>query len=198
MRKSNFDLYLSKLKAYYWDKWVIPTFDVMIDLLWISSRDSIARFFTKLVAEEYLTKDDKKYFPTSKLSWAGLYGNIACWVADEIESNIVNYIDLNKYILGWNPTWVVLVEVKWDSMIDVWIFEWDIVSVDLNNKYPHVWDLVVASINWDNEFTLKRYWKDKNWKVVLEYQNDKKYWDKIIEATQINIIWVVKGLVRKF
>lgn len=198
MRKSNFDLYLSKLKSYYWDKWVIPTFDVMIDLLWISSRDSIARFFTKLVAEEYLTKDDKKYFPTSKLSWAGLYGNIACWVADEIESNIVNYIDLNKYILGWNPTWVVLVEVKWDSMIDVWIFEWDIVSVDLNNKYPHVWDLVVASINWDNEFTLKRYWKDKNWKVVLEYQNDKKYWDKIIEATQINIIWVVKGLVRKF
>ena len=173
MRKSNFDLYLSKLKAYYWDKWVIPTFDVMIELLWISSRDSIARFFTKLVDEEYLTKEDKKYFPTSKLSWAGLYGNVCCWVADEIESNIVNYIDLNKYILGWNPTWVVLVEVKWDSMIDVWIFEWDIVSVDLNNKYPHTWDLVIASINWDNEFTLKRYWKDKFWKAILEFQNDK-------------------------
>lgn len=198
MRESNFNLYLDKLKKYYWENWILPTFDTMIELVKVNSRVSVTKFFNKLVEEWYLSKETKKYYPTQKLTSTPLFWSVSCWSVDKIESNIVNYIDLNKYILWWNPTWIVLVEVKWDSMEDVWIFEWDIVSIDLNNKYPRSWDLVIATIDWDNEFTLKEYSKDKFWKTCLNYRNEKVYKSKIVEANQINIVWVVKWLVRKF
>lgn len=199
MREHNFNNYIKILKKYYWNNWIIPTFDVMRDFIGLKSNNSITRFYQKASELWFLNKDWSKYFPTEKLTSSPLYWNISCWIADEIESNIVNYIDLNKYIIWWNPDWIVLVEAKWESMIDVWIFEWDIVSVDLNNNYPHNWDLVIATIDWDKNFTLKEYWKDKSWNSYLKYRNEWQYPWKIIEAdSEIKIIWVVKWLVRKF
>lgn len=198
MRKYNFELYISKLKAYYWEKWILPTVDVMQELLWIKSRDSISRFFNKLIEEWYLEKESiKKYIPTQKLTSFPVYDRVSCWMASEIESTPTNFIDINKYIIWWNPNWIVLVEVKWNSMEDAWIFEWDIVSLDTNNKYPRIWDIVISSIDWDNEFTLKRYDKE-NWIPYLKYENNSIYWDKKVEANTISIVWVVKWLVRQF
>jgi SOS-response transcriptional repressor LexA len=199
MAKNNFEFYLEKLKKYYWDNWVLPTFDIMLELTWLSSREAIAKFFNQLLENWYLMKKNssKWYTPTEKLISFPLFSKVSCWTADEIESNIINYIDVNKYVLWWNPNWIILVEVKWDSMEDAWIYEWDIVSLDINNKYPYNWDLVIASIDWENEFTLKRYIKNQ-WNAFLEYQNEKIYSWKKIEAKQITIIWVVKWLIRKF
>lgn len=200
MRKNNFDLSLSKLRAYYWDKWILPTFDTMKDLMWIKSRDGVSRFFNKLIEESYLEKEtSKKYIPTEKMKSFPVYESVSCWVANEVESEPISTINIDKYIIWWNPNWIVLVEVKWDSMEGVWIYEWDIVSLDINNKYPRSWDLVIASIDWDNEFTLKRYEKDKFGGFILQYQNEDLYPWKIIEATEsIKIVGVVKWLVRQF
>lgn len=198
LRKNNFDIFLKKIKKYYWDFWIIPTFDTMVEITWNSSKTTITKFFNELVEKWYLKKENKKYIPMGKLSSIPLFSKISCWNSDEINIETENYIDLNKYVIWWNPSWIILLETKWDSMGDLWIFEWDIVSVDLNNKYPRNWDLVIVTINWENEFTLKEFWKSKDWKSYLFYRNYTVYKEKTIAANEINIVWVVKWLVRKF
>ncbi|MDD3145502.1 MAG: S24 family peptidase [Candidatus Gracilibacteria bacterium] len=198
MRKYNFELYISKLKAYYWEKGILPTVDVMQELLGIKSRDSISRFFNKLIEEGYLEKESiKKYIPTQKLTSFPVYDRVSCGMASEIESTPTNFIDINKYIIGGNPNGIVLVEVKGNSMEDAGIFEGDIVSLDTNNKYPRIGDIVISSIDGDNEFTLKRYDKE-NGIPYLKYENNSIYGDKKVEANTISIVGVVKGLVRQF
>ncbi|MDD2693385.1 MAG: S24 family peptidase [Candidatus Gracilibacteria bacterium] len=199
MREHNFELYLGKLKKYYWEVGVLPTFDVMKELIGVKSRDLVSRFFSQMLERGFIEKESpKRYIPTNKLIASPLYGSVVCGTADEIESNIVNYIDLNKYIIGGNPEGIVLVETKGDSMEDIGIFEGDIVSVDLNNKYPHSGDLVIATIDGDGNFTLKEYGQDKFGNPLLRYRNERIYPGKIIEANQMNVVGVVKGLVRKF
>ncbi len=200
MRKQNFDLYLNKLKAYYWDKWVLPTFNTMRELMWINSWDWVTRFFSKLIEEWYLEKESpKKYNPTNKLTSFDLYSSVSCWVACEIDCEPIKTINIDKHIIGLNPNGVILVEVKWESMLDAWIQEWDIVSLDTKNKNPISWDIVIASVDWNNDFTLKRYMKDKSWSAYLKYENENKYKWEIIKANySINIVWVVKWLIRKF
>lgn len=201
MRNNNFDIYLEKIKNFYWKRWYIPSFKFIKDIIWISSNDAISRFFNIAVEEWYFEKDEdsNRYIPLKKLLSFNVYASVKAWASTEVEAdNIVDSINIEKYLIWWDISNIILVEVKWDSMEDAWIMEWDIVIIDTSNKYPKMYDIVVWKVDWEN-FTLKRYYKDNKWRPCLKYENEKIYWEKLIYPEQnLETFWVVKGLIRRF
>ncbi len=198
MKEYNFYNYLKILKQYYWNTGIIPTFEVMKNYIWFKSNNSVTRFYQKACELWFLDKEGGKYLPTYKLTSFNVYWSIIAWVPEEVQADNVLYdIEIGKYLI-WNyPDNIVLIQVKGVSMQDIWIMEWDVVVVDKSCIYPNIWDIVVANVDWDNEFTLKTYSRDISWKVYLKAENEDRDLD-VYPSESIKIIGVVKWLIRKF
>ncbi len=91
-----------------------------------------------------------------------------------------------------NPSKTVLVKVKGDSMIDAGIHDGDTVVVE-KRASANVGDIVVAIL--DNEFTLKRFAREKG-RIVLRPEN--KAYPVIRPKGDAEIFGVVVGLFRKY
>ena len=91
-----------------------------------------------------------------------------------------------------NPSKTVLIKVKGDSMIDAGIHEGDLVVVE-KRASANVGDIVVAIL--DNEFTLKRFGREKG-RVVLRPEN--KAYPVIRPKGDAEIFGVVVGQFRKY
>ena len=81
--------------------------------------------------------------------------------------------------------------VNGDSMINAGIFDKDLIIVK-QQEYAENGEIVVALI--DDSATVKRFYKDSN-KIILHPENDTMP-DMIFD--NVNILGVVKGLIRKF
>lgn len=99
---------------------------------------------------------------------------------------IEKMLDLNEHLIS-KPAATFLVRVSGDSMIDVGIFENDILIVD-RSKTPLSGSIIVGVVN--GEFTLKTFLKHQD-KIILKPEN-KKYTP--IEITQ-NMGFEVWGVV---
>lgn len=100
-------------------------------------------------------------------------------------------IDLNSYLMG-NPTATYLVRVVGDSMIDVGIFEDDMLVVDKSQKAKSN-DIVVALL--EGEFTTKRYVQEGN-KYYLVAENKMYKPIELTEEMNFRVWGVVVGLAR--
>jgi len=199
MNEQKINNFINNLRRYYWDNWVIPTLENMKDIVGFASRDSVRRYYDFIIELGYLKKEGKKYFPTDSLLTFPLFGSVKAGNPTDTEAdNVIDMIDINKYLVWANPNTVVLVRVSWDSMLDASIQDGDIVIVDINRINPNFWDIVVASVDGESEFTLKRYMKDEEHKPYLQYENQTDYPDKrIYPQESMKIFGTVNGLFRK-
>lgn len=200
MNEVKFLDYIEKLRKYYWDTWSIATLESIKDILGFASKDSVRRFYDFAIEQGYLLKEWRKYFPASKLISFPVYWNVKAWSATTVEAdNIINIVQIDKYLIWANPSNVLLIRVEWESMMDAWIQDWDIVILDKTKINPSFWDIVIASVDWNSDFTLKRYLKDERHKPYLAYENEKLYPNKKIYAqSEMNIIGTIQWLFRKF
>lgn len=200
MNEVKFQNFIEKLKKFYWDNGNIATLDNMRQTLWYASKDSVRRFYDFAIEQGYLSKEWRKFFPESKFLSFPVYGSVKAGSAETVEAdNVIDLIEINKYLIGWNPSNILLIRVDWDSMIDAWIHDNDTVILDKTQISPHFWDLVIASVDGDSDLTLKRYLKDEEHKPYLSYENDKDYKNmRIYPENSMNIIGTVKWLFRKF
>jgi repressor LexA len=100
-------------------------------------------------------------------------------------------LTIDEHLIA-NPSKTVLIKVKGDSMIDAGIHPGDMVVVEKRGN-TNAGDIVVAIL--DNEFTLKRFGREKG-RVVLRPEN--KAYPVIRPTGEAEIFGVVVGLFRKY
>ena len=103
--------------------------------------------------------------------------------------NIENYFPIPTEYLGNKQTFML--KVKGESMINVGIFDGDLVLVEESNVASNG-DMVVAMV--DDSATVKTYYKEEG---VYRLQPENDYMDPII-VTHVDILGHVKGVFRFF
>ena len=184
-------IYLDRLREYYLKSKKIPNFRDLKEVLWVQSTGSVTRFFKKLTDEWFFEKEWHSFIPQAKFLNIPVYESIQAGFASPATEENNFDIDLENYIME-HPNTSILVKVKWDSMQDAGILEWDIVIVDKSLK-AQIWDIIVAIV--DHEYTLKFLKKDKKWKFYLHPANNN--YPDIYPENQLEIFWVVVSVVRK-
>lgn len=121
-----------------------------------------------------------------------LFDSVSTWLPFWYSDNNYSWnIDLNTFLIS-HPSSTYLVKIKWDSMKDAWINNWDIAIVDksINVFNNHI---IIASIWW--EVTIKTYKKDGD--IISLIPANKEY--KTIKIhSECEILWVVIWIIRKY
>lgn len=191
-RTSNLQMYIYKLKTFYYKYGFIPNFDTLANLFWLSSKASIFKIFVQIEELGLITKEWKKFVPTKRFHSIPMFESIKAGFPSPANEENKYEIDLQSYLVP-NPMETIFLKVKWDSMIDEGILDQDIVIV---NKWlkAKMWDIIVAVV--DNEYTMKYLMKDEKWKLYLKAANSK--YPDIYPEQQLEIFGVVIGSFRKF
>lgn len=182
--------YLDSVKDFYKKNRRLPSYSEMLVLFGFSSKNAIFKIVQKWIEEGFVKKENNKLAPTSKFFSLPLLGIIKAGFPILAEEN-KTYLTLDEYLIE-DPKDSFLLKVSGDSMVDVGIFEGDIVIIE-KSKEARSGDIVLAQI--DREWTLKILRKDKQ-KVYLEAANPK--YPLFIPKKELQIYGIVKGVVRKF
>lgn len=162
------------------------TIQVHLDMLekkgYIKKQGKRNRTIELLVENEY---DEKKN--TSSIP---LLGKVTAGLPIEAIENPSNFITVPNYLIPKKKE-VFALNVDGESMINAGIFDDDIVIIEKTNVANNG-DIVVA-MNDNNEVTLKRFFKEKNF-FRLQPEND--YMEPII-LNNVTILGKAIGLYRK-
>lgn len=172
----------------------LPSMSEAMELIGASSKTTIARLYNKMVEEWLLTRSDRKYYPTDLLWALPLYGSVQAWNPTEEWSDIKDHINITSFLIE-RPDQTFLATVRGDSMIGAWLIEWDIVVVDKSYTKPKAHDIVIASIDGEEEFTIKYYGTINNKPVLIP---DNKDYSVIVPKKTLTIHWKVLWSLRKY
>lgn len=171
--------------------WIIASLEQIKELLWYANRSGAKLFLQKMIKDWLLELVNRQYIPTAAITGYPLFESVRAWLPFTPQSETSNQIQLNSYLIE-HPNATFLVKVKWDSMIDAGIVEWDIAIVDKSMTVKN-WDIIIASIEW--AVTIKYYKKIGNKITLIPANNNYK---PIIIDTDAEILWVVVGTIRKY
>ena len=150
---------------------------------YISQTESKFRTIELTVPNEYIKNDDS-------VVNVPLLGKVAAGNPIEAIENPNEYFSLPKELIPMNHD-VFTLEVSGDSMINIGIFDGDIVIVK-KERTANNGEIVVAMTE-ENEVTLKRFYKEKD-HIKLQPEND--YLEPII-LNNVTILGKAIGLYRK-
>lgn len=177
-----------------------PTIREMRENFGVSSDNSILKHLLALKEKGFIQKDDtprgikllssvkeKLAAPELKLP---LLGMIPAGGPVLSEEYVEKWMKVSDDIV-YKAKDSYLLRVKGDSMIDVGIYEDDILVV-CGSLQPKIYDIVVALI--DNQNTVKRYMKDAQGRLYLKPENPR--YDNIYPEGELCTQGVVTGLMR--
>ncbi len=188
---NNYTKKIDTLRDFFRNGWVYHSLEQMSELLGYANSAWVKRFFQKLVELGILHIEEKSYIPTDKLVWYPLFESVRAGLPFAPETQPTSQMDLEKYLIE-HPASTYFVKVKWDSMIEAGIQQWDIVILD-RSLTPNNGDIVIASL--DGDVTLKYF--EKKWGIVKLIPANPKY-EPIVVDWPCEILWVVSGSVRKY
>lgn len=191
-KNSSFEKYLSLLKKYIFKHRQLPSFEVMLSVMWVRSKSAVHHFFQELMEYGFITKEGRAYEPTSKLFSLPAFESIRAGFPTVPTEETPHDINIYDYLVP-NPDWVILVRVVWDSMKEAGIMQWDMVVVD-KNRSAQPGDIVIAEI--DGEFTMKYLEKEKKKWLFLRAWNP-NYMD-LFPKKSMSVVWVVTGTFRNY
>lgn len=187
-----YDEKIKVITDYIKNWWVINSLEQIAGLLGYANRSGARKFLEKLVKNGLLEVRNRKYYPTSLVSWLPFFEFVRAGLPFTPEWNENNStIEIDKFLVE-HPSSTFLVKVKWDSMKDAGIMEWDIAVVDRSRNVKNG-DIIIASLDWD--VTIKYYKKEK-WAVFLIPANVN--FKPIIINTNAEILGVVVWTIRKY
>lgn len=184
--------YLARLKDYYAEHRVLPSYSGIGALVGLNSKASVAEMVLRLKAEGFLeSSPDRRLKPGRRFFERPIAESVQAGVPTPAVESAPNTLTIDEYLVA-NPSNTILINVKGDSMIDAGIHSGDVVVVE-KRPAANVGDIVVAIL--DNEFTLKRLDREKG-RVVLRPEN--KAYPVIRPKGDAEIFGVVVALFRKY
>ena len=184
--------YLAKLRDYYARHRVLPSYASIGALVGLRSKASVAGMVTRFKVEGLLeSSPDRRLKPGRHFFDRPVSGNVRAGAPSAAVEVGHDSISIDEHLIR-HPSRTMLVTVKGDSMIDVGIFQGDVVVVE-KGAAANIGAIVIAML--DNEFTLKRLDREKG-RVVLRPENTA--YPVIRLKGSDEIIGVVVGLFRKY
>jgi SOS regulatory protein LexA len=184
--------YLAKLRDYYARHRVLPSYARIGALVGLNSKASVAGMVLRLKGEGFLeSSPDRRLKPGRRFFERSVDESVQAGLPSPASDNAPDALTIDEHLIS-NPSRTVLIKVKGDSMIDAGIHPGDVVVVE-KSASVNIGDVVVAIL--DNEFTLKRFSREKG-RTVLRPEN--KAYPVIRPKDHAEIFGVVVGLFRKY
>ena len=193
---------LTVIKKFIAENGYAPTIRELCNLCGLSSTATMFVHLKNLTNKGYIKQTENK-FRTIELNVPNEYcknndsvvevpllGKVAAGNPIEAIENPDNYFSLPKELIPQNNE-VFTLEVNGESMINVGIFDGDIVIVKKQNVANN--GEIVVALTDENEVTLKRFYKEKD-HIRLQPEND--FLDPII-LPNVKILGKAIGLYRK-
>ena len=193
---------LTVIKKFIAENGYAPTIRELCNLCGLSSTATMFVHLKNLTNKGYIKQTENK-FRTIELNVPNEYsknndsvvevpllGKVAAGNPIEAIENPDNYFSLPKELIPQNNE-VFTLEVNGESMINVGIFDGDIVIVKKQNVANN--GEIVVALTDENEVTLKRFYKEKD-HIRLQPEND--FLDPII-LSNVKILGKAIGLYRK-
>lgn len=193
---------LTVIKKFIAENGYAPTIRELCNLCGLSSTATMFVHLKNLTNKGYIKQTENK-FRTIELNVPNEYsknndsvvevpllGKVAAGNPIEAIENPDNYFSLPKELIPQNNE-VFTLEVNGESMINVGIFDRDIVIVKKQNVANN--GEIVVALTDENEVTLKRFYKEKD-HIRLQPEND--FLDPII-LPNVKILGKAIGLYRK-
>jgi repressor LexA len=150
---------LGRIRKYYAENKVMPTYDEICQLFGFSSKNAAFKLINKLVDKGFIEKMDKgRLKPGTNFLGLPLFSSVQAGTPTAEEEVLLDRVDLNDFLIK-NPDNTVLINVRGDSMIDAGIQEGDKVIVD-KKATPQLGNIVVAVV--DGDYTVKYLDKSKD------------------------------------
>ena len=182
---------LNILKSFYKKHRRLPSYEEMLGLFGVSSKNSVFKAIQQFIEEGLLQKDANKLVPTSKFFALPLLGMVKAGYPILSEEH-KKYLTLDEYLIE-DPVSSFLLTVSGDSLIDLGIYDGDIVIIE-RKKEVRRGDVILAEI--DQQWTLKIYRKERGTdRVYLESANST--YPPFYPKTELKIHGVVKAVIRK-
>lgn len=193
---------LDFIKVYVANHGYPPTVREIAKKLKVNSPATIHSHLNKLAEKKYIKKDDSKnraiellvdneYLNKNEsIVSVPLLGNIKAGLPIEAIENPNDFFDVPSYLIPKNKE-VYALNVSGDSMINIGIYDNDIVLIEKQNIARNG-DIVVA-MNDENEVTLKTFYKEKG-HFRLQPENDTM---EPIILNNVTILGKAIGLYRK-
>ena len=193
---------LDFIKVYVANHGYPPTVREIAKKLKVNSPATIHSHLNKLAEKKYIKKDDSKnraiellvdneYLNKNEsIVSIPLLGKITAGLPIEAIENPNDFFDVPSYLIPKNKE-VYALNVSGDSMINVGIYDNDIVLIEKQNMARNG-DIVVA-MNDENEVTLKTFYKEKGY-FRLQPENDTM---EPIILNNVTILGKAIGLYRK-
>ena len=184
--------HLARLRDYYAQHRVLPSYARIGGLLGFSSKGSVAKLVGRLQGAGYLEftadrrlKPGRRFFERSFAA-----GKVAAGVPSPAAEGLQDAITIDQDLVR-HPSRTVLVTVKGDSMIDAGILPGDTVVVERRHAAAEG-DIVVAIV--ESEYTVKRLAKERG-RFILKPEN-KAY--PVLRPRELEILGIVVGSYRKY
>jgi SOS-response transcriptional repressor LexA len=184
--------YLASLQDYYARHRVLPSYSRIGTLVGLNSKASVAGMVLRFKAEGFLeSSPDRRLKPGKRFFERPFAESVRAGLPSPAADANPEALSIDEYLVA-HPSKTVLITVKGDSMIDAGIHPGDVVVVEKRSS-AHVGDIVIAIL--DNEFTLKRFGREKG-RVVLRPEN--KAYPVIRPKGGLEIFGVVVGQFRTY
>ncbi len=184
--------HLARLQDYYARHRVLPSYARIGSLVGLNSKASVADLVLRLKAEGFVeSTPDRRLKPGKRFFERAVTESVQAGLPTPVPDIAPDMITIDEHLIS-NPSKTVLIKVKGDSMIDAGIHPGDTVVVE-KRASANVGDIVVAIV--DNEFTLKRFGREKG-RIVLRPAN--KGYPVIRPKGDAEIFGVVVGQFRKY
>ncbi len=184
--------YLARLRDYYAQHRVLPSYARIGTLVGLNSKASVAGMVLRLKGEGFLeSSPDRRLKPGRRFFERSVDESVQAGLPSPASDNAPDALTIDEHLIS-NPSRTVLIKVKGDSMINAGIHPGDVIVVE-KRASANIGDIVVAILN--NEFTLKRFSREKG-RVVLRPEN--KAYPVIRPKGEAEIFGVVVGMFRKY
>jgi len=184
--------HLDKLRDYYAEHRVLPSFSVIAKLLGLKTTSAVSVMVERMKAADCLgAAPDRRLQPGKRFFEREVLDTIQAGQPQPANDPGIEGLNVDSYLIA-NPSRTVLLTVKGDSMIEAGLFPGDIVIVK-KDAPTSVGDIVVARV--DNDFTVKYLARDKRG-FYLKPGN--KAYSIIRPKEELEMIGPVVGSFRKY
>lgn len=182
---------LAAIKKFYTQNKRLPSYEEMLKLFDVSSKNSVFKVVHQLIEQGFLNKAEGKLAPTSQFFALPLLGLVKAGYPILSEEQ-KKYLTLDEYLIE-DPTSSFLLTVSGDSLIELGIYDGDIVIIKRGNTVrPGM--IILAEI--DGQWTLKIYRMDKNTnRPYLESANNN--YPPFFPKRELKIHGTVQAVIRK-
>lgn len=150
--------YLGKLRDYYAQHRVLPSFTSVAKLVGLKSTSAVAAMVKRMTSAGFLDQaPDRRLQPGKRFFEREIADSVRAGTPQPANDVLSDVVSVDEYLIK-SPSRTVMLTVKGDSMIDAGLLPGDTVIVEKSSPYKPG-DIVVAQVN--REYTVKRFGHDK-------------------------------------